>query len=125
MCFIVGEYKEKIAREDIEVYKIITSCGKSACRYFQYDYGKLYFVPALNCKDVGRAGFPFYVIHEGFHSYKIEECRDQFAFEGDMFPREDTITVKCIIPKGAKYYHNTQKREYVSTQIVILSKEVL
>lgn len=105
--------KEKIAKIDIDVYKIINIENKSEWKHFQYVPNTLYRLrKKLNLEQ--KAGLVtklnYYKIDEGFHSY------DKNAVETQQIVPFLKL-VKFIIPKGAKYYYNSRFGEYVSSSI--------
>lgn len=103
MCFFVhGKVVEKTATEDIVVWKVINKNNKSNVYDFQY-------IPNTLC----RLKKKLVVIHEfkinnGFHSYIRHPGQRYDSNSRNKF-------VKMIIPKGAKYYENSNER--VSTSI--------
>lgn len=111
MCFYIQKTsnrnkKEQVATKDITVYKVIRNNNTSLFQYFLYKSNTLYRLrEKLKRSSTGKT------IHKGFHSYsEIERaCRS-----ADV---EQSKIVAFTIPKGAKFYFNSVKREYVSTSI--------
>lgn len=119
MCFTVHpkHKRAKVAKEDIICYKTFYKWHldkkktevKSQWRGFVYKLGWLY---ELDGYMVVRK--PWNEITVGLHSY-ILKPEHNWA--------DPTIVIKCIIPKGAKYYVNPEYGEYVSDQIIIGTKD--
>jgi hypothetical protein len=119
MCFELSHNsKAKIARKDIVCYKEVENVGspfeiviRSFFAEYPYELGKLnkpVKIRIQKCIDEDKE-----IIHKGYHSYEfIPKCL--------IFPND--VIVKCIIPKGTKYYSNLDG-EYVSENIII--KEIL
>jgi hypothetical protein len=57
-----------------------------------------------------------YVIEQGIHSYTSE-------FSALRAGNCGSYILKCVIPKGAIYFHNAMNKEYVSNELVV--KEVM
>ena len=106
MCFFTDKSKIRIARKDIECFKIVIDESKyciSSCQRFKYEYNKIYsgkskFILFL------RWILNLYISYGAYHSYTTPEGTN----------------VKCIIPKGSLYLINEEGTEYVSTSIKIL-----
>lgn len=113
MCF-TGKNIERIAKKDIVCYKkinlnfdgrnsiIISSYHKG----FKYKLGKVYNASFTKSKRTYDAGID---IFRGFHSYR----------------NKDMGNVKCIIPKGSKYYINDSERVSDSIKIVSIFPETI
>jgi len=113
MCFIIDKKhpKEKVAKKNITCYKsvYIKLCIIRAYYFhnFIYKLNKVYQTTGLK---VQKNNFGETFINEGFHSYSNNK--------GDI----DICSinkVKCIIPKGSKYYYNSEHRQYVSNRIIL------
>lgn len=108
MCFYIHpkHAREQTAKKDITVYKEIFRNNLSYWRCFEYSPNTLYQLRKPLKHDTHVA----HEIHEGFHSYD----NLQYAYSiRDPYAK----IVKFVIPKGAKYYHNSDRHEYVSTSI--------
>lgn len=97
MCVIVDECPElKTAEEDIVVYKYVIVSYKrnkkpsiqSLIRHFPYELNKEY----QTTLDHFERTYSRYYSKRGFYSWK------------DRDAKQIIINVKCIIPKGSKYY---------------------
>lgn len=122
MCLFKPKFKQyQIATKDIIVYKVLNSDMRSPYQLFQYEFNRLY----KKHWD------------EDFISY----CNEHDCLGGNMFHScsgstycnylyrnsEDQVLVKCIIPKGSKYYtgmvifktDNESHIEFGSNQIII------
>lgn len=142
MCWVICDSLpvELVAETDIEVRKIMFRIGEDSylSRYesFPYSKGKYSLGKRLvlneECKATG-----LYFIDEGFHSYG-EKCEiilmshpliygykvtyNNMINDDGLIPSfSDRIleVIDCVIPKGARYYVNEEKDEYVSDEIVI------
>lgn len=132
MCFNVYKGKELIANKDIECFKFLRKdVGQRRLHApyideFYYDFKKIYFLnkPLVIIRRKNNK-----LIFEGFHSYinkddsKIKALlkKKSTGYRARAYPID--IPVLCIIPKGSKYYRNTDDGEYVSDSIII--KEIL
>ena len=126
MCFYVKKYQRKlVATEAITCYKIVKDHDEygvfiSQFRNFLYKLNTLYHskigVRNIKSADINNRGYN-HVINEGLHSYSTYE---KAVFR--MFWRYEVIC-EAIIPKGAEYYYNNKREEYVSNKL-ILTKEL-
>lgn len=135
MCFFVHEDHPtvKIATKNIVCYKSMYLkkkglgyhyLGKHLTRYNFKNYGfrtpyqdvEIDFEKPLvksKLKVVMRAGSNTKIIELGLHSYSnLPSARDEYG----------NIVIKCIIPKGSKYYFNPEDCEYVSNQLLYTKK---
>ena len=126
MCFYIhNDHKEvKIATETITCYKRVKKAGSinfgdnksyfkkkgwclntllSVYQYMPYRVKTLYEVNVRFPKNK-------FTISKGLHSYSTLKhtkwARDSFE-----------IILECKIPKGAKYFYNPERNEYVSNQL--------
>lgn len=71
---------------------------------------------------------------KGFFSYETKkialsrtthQCAcggEKISYDGDEFKFDSpAITMKCIIPKGSKYFYQKNQKFYISEDIIILS----
>lgn len=130
MCFYIdSKYPDKqIAKRDITCYKVLWNSYRSAFRFKLYELDELYKVRIE--KPYFLSGI--YTIDRGFHSYsnlkqavqervhivKLTNCSSCY----NKFALQEFAIVKCIIPKDSEYYYNSERREYVSNQIIIKEK---
>lgn len=122
MCFFaIKKYgKIKIAHKDIVCYKTLMYNMQSFWKYHQYYFDKL--EPKLRLKNVC-SDKEFVRIEEGYHSFSTEE-KVMAEYEHWSYSYKNLIQmVKCIIPKGSRYYYDPDTSSYVSNQIII--KEVI
>lgn len=113
MCFFIHPKhpKMKTAKRDIPCYKEGFHYRKEFFypkhfTNYQYDLGQLNKIEGK--WPIQWRGWSVVEIYEGFHSYSNKkELYGSFA------------NVKCIIPKGAHYFYNPERREYVSDQIIV------
>ena len=109
MCFTITT-PEKIAKRDIVCYKrLIRRRGQYTSVYQGsfYMFGKVY-------KTVG-FGFVGRDVFEGRHSYSNLKQAKRLVWDIE-------VIVKCIIPKGTKYYYNPGDKEYVSLAIKLVKE---
>ena len=134
MCLFKIHREHKIADKDIECYKVLTSNLRSVYYNYPYKIGELYkkvwdeeFLKYADSRqDVG--GNMFHA------SLDKEQCENMYGDDEEhtetiLDNREkeisvirhlskEQIIVKCIIPKGSKYYLGTYS-EIASEQILI------
>jgi hypothetical protein len=104
--------KPSIADKDIEVGKIFEiEDGKylSLLMKTEYPLNEL-----LTEKEFGMSyeGKGEYRIYEGLHAYSYEIALRKYRTSVSLLSRNAIRACKCIIPKGTKYYTNSE--EYVS-----------
>ncbi len=134
MCFKVqrGEHeKPKIATEDITCYKLFSKVAPNDSDncFVSIKQGHLY-VKGQRFSEEHPIDATGYLIEEGIHSYsdpctiQYNQCWNQYCW--NYWP--DSIQVKCIIPKGTKYWFNPdwdaatntpELGSYVSESIII------
>ena len=134
MCLFKKHREHKIADQDIECYKVLQSNLRSIYYNYPYKIGKLYkkiwdeeFLKYADPRqDIG--GNMFHA------SLDKEQCEDMYGDDEEKITftnsegKEDyklirhlskeQVMVKCIIPKGSKYYLGTYT-EIGSEQILI------
>ena len=126
MCFYVQEKNKdpKVAKRNITCYKVFeeTECFPetvySYYQGFQYILGVLYELDGYIDPDPRRkSDLAGYVgtIEVGLHSYSRKDKAKGIASLGIC----SKVVYKCTIPKGATYYYNSDREEYVSDQIII------
>lgn len=126
MCLFTDQLEPKIADKDIVCYKFVERTKtkgvyKSVFKGFEYVIRQLY-PNNINIKDVDNIihfclDLPrIYYIEEGmFHSY----INTSDSLKSDS----QYAMLKCIIPKGAYYYEDTNISScYASSQIKILEE---
>lgn len=120
MCWTcnINKLKAQIAKEDINVYKIVTLANKQSCvsiiKNFNYTANILYKIPTLECNEIARrygtlkiekayhTGVQF-VCNSAFHIVKgIYRCKRMIFGNRRMFiPFEnDSYIATFIIPSG-------------------------
>lgn len=120
MCFYVNQNNPNpiIAAENIECYKVgyktFLSKAENAfeSQFRHYIYSLNDEQPELQLEPEYDTELGLEIIHKGYHSYSNLTTAIVNAFS-------DQVVVKCIIPKGATYYYNPIRDEYVSTSIII------
>lgn len=111
MCFIIHEKYRKvlIADKDIVCYKytcsekVNTNAFVSCFQSFFYLFNKLYKRKVLRYDECRKIE-----LCEGFHSY----------IKKPYIPFSSIKTIRCIIPKGARYLKNPETGEYISNMII-------
>ncbi len=120
MCFTITK-PEKIAKKDIVCYKTFYPLNAKAKNDYRSPYyGALYSLgKTYTVKRFGK-GYSHFddtdIINEGIHSYSNLEDTKKWEMCGDE------VLVKCIIPKGTKYYYNWENKEYVSLAIKLIKE---
>ncbi len=134
MCFTIPKFKfvSKTAKDDIVCYKKVQASSLtvfySSIIGYKYEKEKLYIESQFKTT---RKPFDFYGRHieKGYHSWsnkcvvfdylirQLSEIQNVLVYSGV------TVFVKCIIPKGSRYWYNSKKEQYCSNQIII--KEIL
>jgi len=112
MCFIVSPFdtKVKIAKKDIICWKVMLKAKGyyvSFVRYKKYIRNERYNVK-FRIKNMDRE--PFSEINIGFHSYKEIPAHSKWS-----------TLVRCIIPKGTRYFENDMY--FISESIIIDPKD--
>lgn len=121
MCFECTSTRGKIAKEDIECWKMLKAGYLSPYgAFFGYPivkYKTKEIQPRVKIKPVGSV-WP--EIKEGYHSFKtIQDCEDNIReYTLGIGLNEDVFCAKFIIPKGVRYFENSI--EYVSETIMML-----
>ena len=133
MCLQTTWKRAKTAKEDIIVYKLFEQGSlTSSHQYFSYVANQLYETKMTTTEDNtsldtqagaegARAqleGIKFRSVEEGFHSAKYPSRFNNKAddvYDGDV--------VKCIIPKGSKYYEGFTDL-LVSNKIIVTGEVV-
>ena len=119
MCLITNN-PEQIAKEDITCYKVIYLKDNSLLSFyydFEYILNKLYKTTTISTYYQVEG---FISIEEAFHSYKSIRSAIEFYNKVSIYIRK-SIVVKCIIPKGAKFYQDNEC--FASNQLII--KQIL
>ena len=112
MCFAITT-PEKIAKKDITCWKLFEKLSPEAKNDYRSSHqGSLYALGQTY--TVKKFGIKKGTIDEGIHSYSNRFNAERRA---NWF---GLPLVKCIIPKGTKYYHNKYYQEYVSLKIKLI-----
>ena len=99
--------------------KKYVKCYISPFKYYPYIAGALNVKVALKIEDIQpEEGLPMYSIREGYHSCSF----DSNILKSYQVMVSDSVIVKCIIPKGTKYYTDGNGN-YVSENIIIIGEE--
>lgn len=103
----------KTAKQAIVCYKAVDKGPKAKKTSRSHIQGFRY---NLNRKVNAKFDVQGLAIEAGLHSYKT---RPKWTTDSDDIAKRKssgTVTMLCVIPKGAKYYEN--KTEYCSNQII-------
>jgi len=126
MCFIIDrEYPEEmVADKDIPCFKILERCSGGSLRapifvsfvYFsRFSFrSKRKVRSRLDLSDVERYGR----IDVGLHSHSTKPKTEQYH---DIFGAH---VHDAYIPKGARYWYNPHRGEYVSDKLVVSRRRV-
>ena len=118
MCLITTN-PEQTAKEDITCYKVVFLEGNkllSLYQCFEYILNNLYTTVISYTRDV--VGEDYICIERAFHSYTSLDRAMRFLRAHEIY---GAAIVKCIIPKGAKFYQDYEC--FASSQIII--KQIL
>lgn len=118
MCLVTNN-PEQTAKEDITCYKVVFLEGNkllSLYQCFEYILNNLYTTVISYTRDVVEEDY--ICIERAFHSYISLDRAMKFLHVHAIC---GATIVKCIIPKGAKFYQDYEC--FASSQIII--KEIL
>lgn len=129
MCFDkeINNYTHKVAEEDIVCYKVVNRYPsdskprwESFYRHFIYEKGEVYeeklsdgLLKILDEQPTLK--------HLVYHSYSDLSAVNAFEY---ICVNIFVVVVKCIIPKGTIYWFNSDKKQYASTSIKVVSEEL-
>ena len=129
MCFDkeVSNYTHKVAEEDIVCYKVVNRLPfdvkprwESFYRHFIYEQGEVYEEKLSDGLLKILDGQPT-LKHLVYHSYSDLTGINVFEY---AFVNFVSVAVKCVIPKGTIYWFNSDKKQYASTAIKVVSEEL-
>lgn len=117
MCLVTNN-PEQTAKEDITCYKVVfLEDNKLLSFYYDFEYilNNLYktTITFIHCQAEG-----YICIERAFHSYISLDRAMKFLHVHVIY---GAAIVKCIIPKGAKFYQDYEC--FASSQIII--KQIL
>ena len=118
MCLVTNN-PEQIAKEDITCYKVVfLEDNKLLSLYYGFEYilNNLYTTEISYTHDLIEKDY--ICIERAFHSYTSLDHAMKFWHARAIY---GAIIVKCIIPKGAKFYQDG--KWLASSQIII--KQIL
>lgn len=118
MCLVTMN-PEHIAKEDITCYKVVFLEGNKLLSFyygFEYILNNLYTTVILSTRDIIEEDY--ICIERAFHSYTSLDRAMRFLQVHEIY---GATIVKCIIPKGAKFYQDYEC--FASNQIII--KQIL
>ena len=118
MCLVTNN-PEQIAKEDITCYKVVfLEDSKLLSFYYGFEYilNNLYTTGILYIHDLIEEDY--ICIERAFHSYTSLNHAMKFWHMRAIY---SIAVVKCIIPKGAKFYQDDEC--FASSQIII--KQIL
>ena len=118
MC-LVTKNTEQTAKEDITCYKVVFLEDNKLLSFYQgfeYILNNLYTTVISYTHDLIEEDY--ICIERAFHSYTSLDHAMKFLQVNEIY---DATIVKCIIPKGAKFYQDYEC--FASSQIII--KQIL
>ena len=118
MCLVTNN-PEQTAKEDITCYKVVFLEGNkllSLYQCFEYILNNLYTTVISYTHDLIKKDYIY--IEKAFHSYISLDRAMKFLQVHEIY---GATIVKCIIPKGAKFYQDDKC--FASSQIII--KQIL
>ena len=118
MCLVTNN-PEQIAKEDITCYKVVSLEGNKLLSFYQgfeYILNNLYTTVISYTHDLIEEDY--ICIERAFHSYTSLDSAIRFL---QKYTFSNAVIVKCIIPKGAKFYQDYEC--FASSQIII--KQIL
>ena len=118
MCLVTNN-PEHIAKEDITCYKVVFLEGNKLLSFYQgfkYILNNLYTTVISYTHDLIEEDY--ICIERAFHSYTSLNSAIRFL---QKYTFSNAVIVKCIIPKGAKFYQDYEC--FASNQIII--KQIL
>lgn len=139
MCFYIEQSNksEKTASMDILCFKIVSAdCsnwhGNLFDNHIKYDRYKLYHAKYYDGTRLSNLSVTSEypddtrkIINEGIHSYSVNNkngCSHLYTSVGLNF-RFIKKVLFFVIPKGSKYYYNSERYEYVSVNVKRISKK--
>lgn len=117
--YLITSNPEQTAKEDITCYKVVFLEGNkllSLYQCFEYILNNLYTTVISYTHDLIEKDY--ICIERAFHSYKSLTHTANFLHVHEIY---SAAIVKCIIPKGAKFYQDGEY--FASSQIII--KQIL
>lgn len=129
MCFIIDKKhkKEKIASKNIICYKIlemknikIKGIFSSPYQKFIYNFKeKTHYIANTNklLKIDNQDYNNNIIIYNGLHSYSTIKNAELHKNNLSLIYDDKVEIFECIIPKGTKYYYNSERKEYVSLEL--------
>lgn len=118
MCLVTNN-PEQTAKEDITCYKVVFLKGNKLLSFykgFEYILNNLYTTVISYTRDVVEEDY--ICIERAFHSYISLTSAANLLH---IYTIYGAVIVKCIIPKGAKFYQDDEC--FASSQIII--KQIL
>ena len=117
MCFNVDKKHPhaRTAKRAIVCFKVV---NRDLCSYYQ-GFGHEYGFLAKSRLKKEKRGTNGTCIYMGFHSYTcfeaaMKEYRCKLSY--------DPIVVRCLLPRGTRYYYDSCDHEFVSNRIVVERK---
>lgn len=130
MCLTTKQKKPKIARKDIEIYKLVVRDPLNKQKYislyekFPYELNKVYEELANEDNDKNRSWWAYNTFGEGwFHSFTIYGAA--LLSKASLFGKikgNNIIILSGIIPKGTPYYLGMYG--YICSKKIKLIKEI-
>lgn len=117
MCLISFEREPVVAQEDIVVYKVVRLTENSEflapiCRNIRYRIGASYKEKHFDCTR-SRCELPYKIVEHGYHTFGKEDDALEYASALTEAYCVDHCVLKCVIPKGTRYYSGKHNRHAV------------
>lgn len=128
MCLVIKNIKTrelariytknpKIAKKDVNVFKVLDENNNSAYQYFKYEKGTHYYQTGrpfsfeiYKQESVFNYGWRIN-INRGLHSFTLKKAAKEILYPNDKI-------VKMVIPRGSKYYISSDGTEIVSDNLI-------
>ena len=141
MCFVIDRLfpYERVATEDMMCWKLLHQRMGQASYLFKSPYRNYTYCFKYSNTVKQPDGFKFEfgettiattglteiikkeivkTIDKGFHSYSIRPYLEfDSMFYSEMWKGVGKCVIQMVIPKGAKYYYNSERNEFVSDEL--------
>ena len=122
MCLNTYQQTESTAEKDITCYKVVHRPSVSVqpglfisiFQDFIYKVGKHYNASHFHSRNTIKYNSRSYSVYYGFHSYRTLEIARWWCASCD-------VIIKCVIPKGARYFESANTDEYCSNKIKVVA----
>lgn len=113
MCLISSRHESACTDRDITCYKLVYPANmddkfRSQFQEFPYELGRAYQEEYFREVNATRH------VYEGFHSYRTVK-------EATMHSCPGMVLIKCVIPKGSRYFVSEENDQYCSNKIRVVA----